>query len=172
MSLENSKIKITFVIPTIGRESIKNVIECLKNQTTPYWKALIIFDGSQPNIVENDKRIQVLKCEKCGIENSAGLVRNYGMERVTTEWIGFVDDDDVISLDYVECFLRETRYNNDVIIFRMFSAETTSNFEEEQNRYLPRPYSENIFFGGELGISFAMKKVIFDKGFKFVPSHE
>ena len=54
----------------------------------------------------------------------------------------------------------------------MFSAETSSNFEEEQNRYLPRPYSENIFFGGELGISFAMKKVIFDKGFKFVQSNE
>ena len=111
MSLENSNIKITFVIPTIGRESIKNVIECLKKQTLPYWKALIIFDGLEPNIVENDERIQILKCEKCGAESSAGLVRNYGMEFVTTEWIGFLDDDDVISLDYVECFLKESYLN-------------------------------------------------------------
>jgi glycosyltransferase involved in cell wall biosynthesis len=164
--------KITFIIPTIGRESLKNVIECLKKQTSPYWKAIIVFDGLDPNLTENDERIQMIQCEKLGQHNSAGLVRNCGIEKVTTEWVGFIDDDDVITNDYVELFLKEIRYDTDVIIFRMFSAETSSGFVEEINRYLPRPNSENVFFGGELGISFAAKKIIFDSGLHFVPSEK
>ena len=38
-------IFITFIIPTIGRETLKNSIDSLINQTDHDWNAIIIFDG-------------------------------------------------------------------------------------------------------------------------------
>ena len=37
--------KITFIIPTIGRDTLLNSINSLFNQTIKEWKAIIIFDG-------------------------------------------------------------------------------------------------------------------------------
>ena len=39
--------------------------------------------------------------------NNAGNVRNYGMSFVETEWIAFLDDDDIIADDYLEKFYEE-----------------------------------------------------------------
>jgi glycosyltransferase involved in cell wall biosynthesis len=73
-------MSLTFIIPTIGRPSLKYAIKSLKDQTIQNWNAIIIFDGIKCNIENNDSRIQIIEIEKKGINiNSAGNVRNYGM---------------------------------------------------------------------------------------------
>ena len=57
---------ITFIIPTIGRPSLLRAIESLYKQTVWDWKAIVVFDGIQPNISISDPRIKVLHCEKAG----------------------------------------------------------------------------------------------------------
>lgn len=163
-----SNKNITFIIPTIGRKSLINSIQSLINQTNESWKAIIIFDGIKSNInVEYyDKRIKIIEIEKMGLnQNSAGNVRNYGMSLVETEWIAFLDDDDIISNDYVDIFYKElniNKYDNidlDVIIFRM----------KIENRIVPKLNTDN-FYICDVGISFIIKKYIYDNGIKFIPN--
>ena len=157
--------KITFIIPTIGRESLKDSIKSLQNQTYKNWNAIIIFDGIKCNIdnMKDDNRIKIIETEKLGLgANSAGLVRNYGIRLATTKWIAFLDDDDTISSDYVELFYKEiNKYNKinlDVIIFRMKLGD----------RVIPKAESDN-FYLCDVGISFIIKKQIFDDGLEFIP---
>uniref|UniRef100_A0A6C0B8T6 Glycosyltransferase 2-like domain-containing protein n=1 Tax=viral metagenome TaxID=1070528 RepID=A0A6C0B8T6_9ZZZZ len=156
---------ITFIIPTIGKDTLKNSIESLKNQTDDNWKAIIIFDGLKPNIEIDNPKITVLDIEKKGVGgNGAGIVRNYGMEKVDSEWIAFLDDDDTIAPDYVETFNKEIQEHPyvDVIIFRMYRYNWEPNV-------IPFPESDN-FHANEVGISFALKTKIFKSGLKFEPS--
>lgn len=96
---------ITFVIPTIGRDTLQNAIQSIENQTDDNWKIIIIFDGVKSTINITNPKIQILEIEKIGKDrNSAGNVRNYGMNYVDTDWIAFLDDDDTIAEDYVETF--------------------------------------------------------------------
>jgi glycosyltransferase involved in cell wall biosynthesis len=156
------KNKITFIIPTIGRDTLINSIQSLLNQTNKNWEAIIIFDGIEPNIEVNDERIKVIRIDKKGRDkNSAGLVRNIGIQYVKTNWIGYLDDDDYLANDYIDCFYNELNLNHDmdVLIFRM----------NDKNKILPELETDN-FYLNHVGISFAMKKKIFDNKLIFVPS--
>jgi len=153
---------ITFIIPTIGRSSLNNSINCLLNQTINDWNAIIIFDGVSCNIENIDSRIKIIETTKKGLSiNSAGLVRNYGISFATTKWIAFLDDDDIISNDYIETFYKELEENNkinlDVIIFRMKIGD----------RIVPKIETDN-FYLCDVGISFIIKKEIYNDGIKFV----
>jgi glycosyltransferase involved in cell wall biosynthesis len=154
--------KVTFIIPSIGRDTLKTTICSLINQTNPNWKAIIIFDGISPTEIIDDNRITVVQCSKLGEgQNSAGLVRNYGILLAETEWIAFVDDDDVIKSTYIDIFLNEIiRYENDVIIFRMISG----------GQIIPNNCTDN-FYMAQVGISFAVKRCIFESGIIFEPSN-
>lgn len=164
--------EITFIIPSINRPTLQRTLQSLKTQTNPNWKAIVIFDGIDP-IISDDSRIECMKIEKIGYSNCAGYVRNSGMANVTTEWIGFVDDDDIITPNYVECFLSE-KSGNDVIIFRMmYSGKSTKRFNISTRRFeevatLPPKNSKN-FILGKVGISFSMKTSLFHEGFQFEP---
>ena len=153
---------LTFIIPTIGRETLSLTLQSLKNQTITNWKAIVIFDGIEPTIYETDPRITIIKTPiKLGQGyNSAGLVRNYGIKFVNTEWVAFVDDDDSITPNYIESFLSELWLDPDVIIFRMTMDD----------RVCPSIDSTN-FFIKNVGISFAVKTELVSK-FIFIPSIE
>jgi len=153
---------LTFIIPTIGRETLSLTLQSLKNQTITNWKAIVIFDGIEPTISETDPRITIIKTHiKLGQGyNSAGLVRNYGIKFVNTEWVAFVDDDDSITPNYMESFLSELWLDPDVIIFRMTLDD----------RVCPSIDSTN-FFIKNVGISFAVKTELVSK-FIFIPSIE
>jgi glycosyltransferase involved in cell wall biosynthesis len=161
-------IKITFIIPTIGRPTLQNTLLSLINQTNPRWKAIVVLDGIEPDttITEfTDNRIVTLQCSKLGEgTNSAGNVRNYGIKHATTEWVAFVDDDDSIKNNYVDIFLNEIlHYDVDTIIFRMVIHP------EEPFTILPNNNTDD-FYACYVGISFALKKSIFDSGIIFEPS--
>jgi glycosyltransferase involved in cell wall biosynthesis len=155
--------EITFIIPSIGRPTLPRSIDSLKKLNINNWKAIIIFDGIDPTIEEKDSRITMLKIPKTGFKNCAGNVRNYGISKATTDWVAFLDDDDVITRDYLDKFYEELEKNTmlDVIIFRM----------RMMKKILPSP-SVNIFRKCEVGISFCLKKSIFtEENFWFVPSN-
>jgi len=158
-------VKLTFIIPTIGRDTLIDTITSLLHQTNDQWKAIVIFDGIDPTIANIDKRISIIKSDKLGEHvNSAGNVRNYGIQFATTEWVAFLDDDDSISNDYVDLFYLETETNKslhiELLLFRML----------DDGQVKP---NLNLVGGLKLmnfGISFAVKKTIFDQGLVFTPS--
>jgi glycosyltransferase involved in cell wall biosynthesis len=161
MSINYEIPQITFITPTIGRDTLQNSINSLLKQTITKWNALIIFDGLKSTIINNDERIKIIEIEKLGINiNSAGLIRNYGMSLVKTEWIAFLDDDDIISEDYIEIFYQEMKLysETDLLIFRM----------NNHGRIIPK-LDTNNFYLCDVGISFIMKKEIYNNGIIFVP---
>lgn len=167
----NKNSIITFIIPSINRKTLIDTIYSLQNQYINSWKAIIIFDNCYPdiniiNILENDDRFLYISIKKTGFaENSAGNVRNIGMTLVNTEWIGFVDDDDYLTKDYVLLLYKEINtYNSDVIIFRM---------NDPKLGIVPNKKShliDNPIYEGNIGISFCYKKELFNQNIFFEPS--
>jgi len=154
--------KITFIIPSIGRETLNETIESLEKQTNSDWNAIIVFDGCPPTYETNDPRIRIMQIEKIGQAelSAAGLVRNAAIRQVETEWIAFVDDDDTLAHNYVETFYQESAAepDMDVIIFRMTHYGGVVPF-----------LSTDTFYQGSVGISFAMRLSIFQSGIEFIP---
>lgn len=148
---------ITFVIPSLNRPTLKKSIESLINQTNPNWKAIIIYDGVDGDEFEDD-RIQTYKIQKLGgfspHHGMAGLVRNFGIEKVETEWIGFLDDDDTIDKNYVKILFE--KYNKyDFVVWRMVY----------KNGLVLPPFHLNELKFAAVGISFCYKKTIFKELF-------
>lgn len=157
--------KLTFLIPTIGRPSLRATVDSLLKQTCQEWCAVIVFDGIEPNFAISDERIRIFRKPDSDTTNEhrAGGVRNYGAQFVETEWIAFVDDDDIIKPEYVEVFLGEiTNYDNDAIIFRMIQVD------DARTHIQIHPHlNVDNFYLSNVGISFAVKKKIFDAGIEF-----
>lgn len=149
---------ITFIIPSIGRPTLSRTLQSLLNQKESNWKAIVMFDGIEPTLQSPDKRITIIRMEKIGILNHAGRVRNEAIRHATTEWIGFVDDDDTLTPDYMTHFKNHIKENPEVIIFRMKSG----------NQILP-DIGLSSFYMNDVGISFCMKRVLCTE-FPFEPS--
>jgi glycosyltransferase involved in cell wall biosynthesis len=147
---------ITFIIPSLNRETITRTVESLLNQTNPNWNAIILYDGVVGTEFD-DERIKTLEIPKTGLigpaNGQSGLVRNQGIEMVKTEWIGFLDDDDTIDENYVSV-LSEKYLEKDFVVWRM----------KYQNGLVLPPHHINDLYFGAVGISFCYKNK-FDKLF-------
>lgn len=150
---------ISFIIPTIGRESLKESLYSIINQSDSDWEVIVIFDGVKKNIDINNEKIKYIEIEKIGndkLKNYSGLVRNIGFNYVhNSEWIGFLDDDDILSLEYI-AYLKEEillKNNIDLCIFRMAYSNGV---------VLPSKLDKNIN-RNKVGISFAIRKYITEK---------
>jgi len=168
---------LTFVVPTIGRDSLRATVASLLAQTDLRWTAIIVFDGiratSDQYEFTEDSRINIIEIPKSGQQpNSAGNVRNVGISYAASEWVAFVDDDDVISPEYVATFYSEVAQfpEIDLIIFRMY-LETPS-WMHPTDFVLP-PLNADGFYKQKVGISFALRRdIITEMGFWFQPSEE
>lgn len=150
---------IDFIIPSIGRETIKRSCESVMNQTDPYWNAYVGFDGLSEeqvdkNLLVDDFRIHYLYLkEKLGVSDfhgNAGRVRNKIIESIEypSEWIGFLDDDDSLSQFYVEILHKEIeKEDHDCFVFRM----------NDNGNIIP-PFSMNELKQNHVGISFCVKR--------------
>lgn len=115
---------ITIVVPTLGRKSLQKAISSC---------------GDLPVITEKDTH-----------RTGEGPTRNRAIQRVRTEWVGFLDDDDELTPDYADRF-KEAKEGADVIIFRMRYPD---------GRILPRV--PQIAYGN-VGIAFAVKTDLIKK---------
>jgi glycosyltransferase involved in cell wall biosynthesis len=156
---------VTFIIPTLGRPTLKRSLDSLYAQTDEHWAALVIGDGNNPARVpgvelENQdlNRIAFFCPEE--IFESAGLARNWGLSLFESygpdaipghlgEWIAFLDDDDHLEPTYVE-HLRQHAEDYPwakVIVFRM---------KHPYLGVLPRP--DGRLAWGHVGISYAVAR--------------
>ena len=163
---------IEFVIPSIGRETLKSSLTSLLNQTDPNWKCLVGFDGKTEDDVDksiliDDDRIEYFyfptKQGQSAHHGNAGLVRNSIISNSNNdvEWIGFLDDDDTLSKFYVEILKQElSKHTFDCCVFRM-------RYDIDNRKVLP-PFGMNDIIQNYVGISFAVnKKFLIDNNLKF-----
>lgn len=100
--------------------TIRKAIESVIRQTCKDWELIIVNDGSSDNtheIIEyfakRDKRIRMINLtEQKGVANA----RNLGIDSSRYPFIGFLDSDDTLELNFVERMLGiMEEYNCDVV---------------------------------------------------------
>lgn len=152
---------VTFVIPTVGRPSLRRAIDSLYAQTDDGWRAIVVTDGHKiPTPVATDEgRIER---HAAPWRKSAGLTRNYALPLVQTAWTAFLDDDDTVSPQYVE-WLRLLQKPSDVVVFRM----------QTQTQGVLPPWINPELRWGQVGISYAVRTSwLAGRGLCFIREHD
>ena len=128
------KTTITIVIPVFNVENfVHETLSSVKNQISQPDEVIVINDGStdgSSNILNNFKHLlgwKIIQTKNQGL----GLTRNFGRSIATSEYIYFLDSDDIIKNDLIHR-IRETinQYNKpDMILFsgECFNDVDTSN---------------------------------------------
>ncbi|MCL2128773.1 MAG: glycosyltransferase [Treponema sp.] len=102
----NSEIKVSIIVPVYNKEKFLDCcLQSIIKQTLKEIEIIIINDGSNDNskkIIEKyegiDNRIYIINKTNEG----GGIARNEGIKIARGEYLGFVDADDWIDLNYYE----------------------------------------------------------------------
>lgn len=103
---------ISIILPTYKPgEYIKDCLASIQRQTLHEFEVLVILNGPRDpyeeyvqtiiNELELSQKTSLLYSEKAGVSHA----RNLGIEKSRGEYICFIDDDDVISSNYLESLL-------------------------------------------------------------------
>ena len=99
--------KISVIIPVYNVEKyLKRCLNSVINQTLRDIEIICINDCSTDNSLDilkeyaqNDTRIKLIDLKE---KQNAAIARNYGLDNAQSEYLGFVDSDDYIDLDFYE----------------------------------------------------------------------
>lgn len=102
---------VSVVVPVykVNEKLLRKSIESILNQSYRNIQLLVVDDGSPDDsgkicddYARLDTRITVFHIENGGVSNA----RNYALDRVSGDYIMFVDSDDYIEEDYVEILVK------------------------------------------------------------------
>ncbi len=114
-------MKVSIIVPIYNTEKyVEKCLDSLVNQTLKDIEIICVNDGSTDeslNIVQKfafkDDRIKIVQQENL----KQGAARNNGTKEATGEYIGFVDSDDWVDLDYFEKLYNcAKKYDSDIAL--------------------------------------------------------
>lgn len=134
---------ISIIIPIYNVEKyIKQCVDSIINQTYKNIEIILVDDGSPDNCPEicdeyakSDNRIKVIH-KKNGGQSDA---RNAGLEKVTGDYVMFVDGDDWIDKDTCEKCIISAKNDADLVMF----SYRKENGQKSYNKFI---FSEDIIF--------------------------
>lgn len=108
--------KVSIIVPTYNNEKfLEKCLVSLIKQTLKEIEIIIVNDGSEDNtkgilniFEKHDSRIKVIHQSN----QKQGAARNRGMEIAKGEYIGFVDSDDWVDLNYYEKLYKAAKKHN------------------------------------------------------------
>lgn len=83
--------RVSAIIPTVGRSTLRRAIESVLGQTRPVDEIIVVADTDQPVVVPSDDRISVLYTD---IPGGPGKTRQRGIDAAREPVIAMLDDDD------------------------------------------------------------------------------
>lgn len=113
--------KLSIIVPVYNVEKyLPKCLESLIKQTLKDIEIICVNDGSMDNslailkeFASKDSRVRIIDNQHQGVAKT----RNTGIEQSTGEYIGFVDSDDYIDLDFFEkLYNSATKSNSDIAI--------------------------------------------------------
>ena len=174
---------VTFIVPFSGRPVVTRALASIEAQTNGCWAVIMViterirpastpadahataraeevFTNVPPMYVDlptkhiEDSRITFLSFQGTNKMNYGGFARNRAFNYVKGPWVGFLDDDDTVSPEYVQTVLDEGKQNPDasLLVFRMHCPGC-------YEPVLP-PLAALDFKIDYVGISFAVKRSI------------
>jgi len=114
-------IKVSVVIPVYNaKDYLHDCIKSLLSQTLVDCEFIFVNDGSTDNSLEiiqkyqeEDNRINLISQKNKGIAEA----RNAGIEIASGEYIGFLDNDDFVKIDFFENLYKNAIDNNlDIVV--------------------------------------------------------
>lgn len=126
--------EISIIVPVYNVEKyIRKCVESIANQTLKNIEIIIVNDGTKDgsiraieDLINKDKRVVLINKENGGLM-SAWMT---GVKAATSEYIGFVDSDDWIDIDYFEYLLEKIKNNNaDIVVGKYVSEYETKTME-------------------------------------------
>ena len=156
--MNNSTISI--IIPVYNVENyVGETLLSVKNQTSSPDEVIIINDGSTDNSYNiinkfaDLKGFKILQTENQGL----GLTRNYGISLSKSDYIYFLDADDIIDNNFIyEMRKSINQYNKPDII--LFSGKTFSNQNEIKKKINLQFTIDGQFFRGDKLLTKMVKK--------------
>lgn len=141
--------QISIIVPVYKVERyLHKCLDSILAQTFTDWECILIDDGSPDNsgaicdeYAQQDSRFRVIHQENAGVS----AARNAGLDVAQGEWITFVDSDDWVERDFLECLYNEVeRTGADVAVCGIF--EHTERITESRVYTLPKQKSEILYW--------------------------
>ena len=118
--MENNSKKISVIVPAYNVEKyIEKCVNSLIGQTYNNIEILVVDDGSTDNTgrildekYKYDARVLVFHKENGGLSDA----RNYGLDRMTGDFVTFVDSDDFVDKDYFSYLMELANFGADIVV--------------------------------------------------------
>ena len=131
----NERAKVSIIVALYkGEKYINECIESIVKQDYTNLEIILVDDGSPDNCgkiaddyAKKDSRIQVIHQKNQGVSAS----RNNGLSIANGDYICIIDQDDVISKDYVSYFYRLIKENNADIALTPTADKFFGNISED-----------------------------------------
>lgn len=125
---EQKEPLVSVIIPVYNVEDyLERCVESVIKQRYSNLEILLVDDGSTDNsgklcdkLAENDNRIRVIHKANGGLSDA----RNVALNVMQGEWVTFVDSDDWVSKEYVDCMLSMALKNKAQIAVALYTNVT------------------------------------------------
>ena len=133
--------KISVIIPIYKVENyLHRCVESIINQTYDNLEIILVDDGSPDNCpiicdeyAKKDSRIRVIHKKNGGLSDA----RNAGLDIATGEYIGFVDSDDYISVNFYQRLMNVMKVSNsDIVECEIKKFKDTDRVDDIENNKL------------------------------------
>ncbi len=155
------KIKVSVIIPVYNTEKyLEKCLDSVCNQTLSDIEIICINDASTDNSLDvlkqyagKDSRIKIINFAE---NKGAAAARNAGIEIATGEYIGFVDSDDYIDIDFYEKLYTQTHTDiktSDIILGNIvYETQNQINLFNSKLREKVRQNKFNLYCMYTMGI--------------------
>ncbi|AZB18676.1 glycosyltransferase family 2 protein [Chryseobacterium indologenes] len=174
--MTNLPSKVSIIVPVYNVENyLAKCLDSLVNQSLQDIEILVIDDGSKDksgDIIEQyagkyPEKIKAFTKENGGLSDA----RNYGIDRATGEYIGFVDSDDYVAETmFEEMFLLAEKYHTKMVISNIQKVDEHGNITQKLTQIpnMPELIDLNEHFSVFSDLSYfacnkLFKKEIFDQ---------
>ncbi|WP_160138076.1 glycosyltransferase family 2 protein [Chryseobacterium sp. c4a] len=172
--------RISIIVPVYNVENyLTKCLDSLVNQTHQDIEILVVDDGSKDNsgkIIENyaanyPDKIKAFTKENGGLSDA----RNFGLDKATGDYIGFVDSDDYVTETmFEEMFMLAEKYQSEIVICNIQKVDENGQVTQKLTQIpnLPEKIKLEDYFSVFSDISYfacnkLFKKELFDhKRFK------
>ncbi|MDR0727120.1 MAG: glycosyltransferase [Rickettsiales bacterium] len=135
--------KVSVIIPCYNvAEFLPRGIECLSRQTLSDIEIICINDGSidqtlyvLQTLSMTDMRIKIIDLKKNGGVSAA---RNAGIKQATGEYIGFMDPDDFVDLNFYEKLYESAKKNNSDMVVANLKCHLYGFVRNKYREYIDR----------------------------------
>lgn len=134
--------KLSIIIPIYNSSNyLEQCLQSIQNQSYKNYEVILVNDGSTDdseticlNFCKNNNQFKYFKKNNGGSSSA----RNFGLKKVTGDFICFIDSDDYIEINSFETIVRAIKkYNADIIVFgryKDYGFKKIKVFEEKKDK--------------------------------------